>query len=548
MGPTFAGAAAALAVGEAAESTIESGGRVLGSSSGIAASALAVGGAVASAVETGGAPRVPAVRGVPGGLRGRALEALAGEGGVKRERVPSTPGSVVFGNRGNHGKHARECPLASARLVGAGLSVARGDTGSLSERARRSDFDSGCRHGATDGERVHAQLDLAVEAWCAAQDSVAHSVSTGSANIDVVACAGSSLLRACDGSVKLFTSAVGSARIAPHIHPFIVRHWFGTVKKFPGVTLLIVLAPGSPVCVARGGYPTAEHAYANHPSVAPHAVVVHQNICADVVHGRALVFRLTSASDIRGLRVPSLAVVLKPKFCIIDDLTFARTGGHSSITNDTDLSSAPSCEPGHVLRDVLLRVLFLRQIHGPTAKIVLFHVDMKYAFRQVLVDPVEAPVFLYAMGSYVVVNLRLQFGWRNSPGFWGLMASALEHVHTHSTFQDLAVSPQGAAAVEHVRHAPLRRGSVRSLPRNCRPVSGSDGYAGSCFFVRYYVDDGILAEVQWWPDGRRSMRAARSRWRRTTFACWAYVARPTLLFCPPAKSLTGTRVSKCWAG
>ena len=131
---------------------------------------------------------------------------------------------------------------------------------------------------------------------------------------------------------------------------------------------------------------------------------------------------------------------------------------------------------------------------------------MKDAYRQVLVDPVGA----YAMGEYVVVDLRLQFGWRKSPGFWGLMASALEHSHTHSTFQDAAVSPQGAAAVEHVCLAPLRGGSVTSLPRDCRTVSGSGGYAGSRFFVRDYVDDGILVEVQWWPDGRRCMRAVQS--------------------------------------
>ena len=54
------------------------------------------------------------------------------------------------------------------------------------------------------------------------------------------------------------------------------------------------------------------------------------------------------------------------------------------------------------------------------------------------------------------MDLRLRFGWRNSPGFWELMASALDHTHTHSTFQDAAVFPYGAAAVEHVRLAPPR--------------------------------------------------------------------------------------------
>ena len=138
---------------------------------------------------------------------------------------PVAPGSVVFGNRGNHGERARECPIVSARIVGTGLSVARRDTVSHNERVRRSDFDSGCGHGSTDGEGAHAQLDSAVEAWRAAQDSVTRSVlSTGSANLDVVASAGSSLLHTCAGSVKLFTFAVGSARIAPHIHPHTVRY------------------------------------------------------------------------------------------------------------------------------------------------------------------------------------------------------------------------------------------------------------------------------------------------------------------------------------
>ena len=257
-------------------------------------------------------------------------------------------------------------------------------------------------------------------------------------------------------------------------------------------------------------------------------------VCADIVPGRTLVFKLSSVSDIPGLRVSPLAVVINPKFRIIHDLTFARAGSRSSVNGDADFSSAPSCELGHVFKDVLLRVLFLRQLHGPTARIVLCRVDVKDAYRQVLVDPVGAPGFGYAVGEYVVLNLRLQFGWRNSPGFWGLMASALEHSHTHSTFQDAAVSPQGAAAVEHVRLAPPRGSSVASLPHDCQTVSGGGGYAGSRFFVRYYVDNGILVEVQWWPDGRRCMRSVQSL-MSDHFNCWAYVACPTLLFCPPAK-------------
>ena len=392
------------------------------------------------------------------------MEALAGGGGVGRECVNLAPGSVLFGDRGNYGERARECSLDSTRIVGTGgLLVARWDTGNVASMYEVR-TDSGCGHGATDGERARARLDAAVEAWCAAQDTVVRSVSsTGFANVDQVASVGSSFLGAWNGSVALFTSAVGSARLAPHIYPHIVRRWFGNVKKFAGgEQLLRVLVQGSPVCVARGGNLTAELARGNHPSVAPHAVAVQQKICTDVVHGQALMFELTSASGVRGLRVSALAVVLKPKFFIIHDLTFARAGDRSSVNDDTDFSSSPSCELGHVRQDVLLRVLFLRQKHAPTARIVFCPVDVKYAFRQVFVGPVGAPVFGCAMGGYVVVDLRLQFGWRSSPGFWGLMASALEHAHTHSTFQDAAVSPLGAAAVEHVQLSPPRGGSIRS--------------------------------------------------------------------------------------
>ena len=50
-----------------------------------------------------------------------------------------------------------------------------------------------------------------------------------------------------------------------------------------------------------------------------------------------------------------------------------------------------------------------------------------------------------------------------------------------------------------------------SLPRDCRPVHGEGGNAGSYFFVRYYVDDGILVELQWWPDVGLASKYVRRR-------------------------------------
>ena len=57
-----------------------------------------------------------------------------------------------------------------------------------------------------------------------------------------------------------------------------------------------------------------------------------------------------------------------------------------------------------------------------------------------------------------------------------------------------------------------RRGGVRLDPSLAivEPFPVAAATPGVVFFVRYYVYDGILVEVQWWPDGRRCMRAVQS--------------------------------------
>lgn len=148
----------------------------------------------------------------------------------------------------------------------------------------------------------------------------------GSASVNHVASLSSSLLRQYHGCIPLLLSTI--AVFCPHINAAIVQHWFSSVKNFSRIYLLLcALAPGVPVGVARGGCSTTELAYGNHPVVATHAVAIHHTICADVVHGRALVFDLQFASEIQGLCISSLSIVLEPKLRIIHDLTFALEGG-----------------------------------------------------------------------------------------------------------------------------------------------------------------------------------------------------------------------------
>ena len=70
---------------------------------------------------------------------------------------------------------------------------------------------------------------------------------------------------------------------------------------------------------------------------------------------------------------------------------------------------------------------------------------------------------------------------------------------------------QGRTATQHVAVTPPRAPDrLATLPPNCRVPLGQKGGRRSDFFVRYYVDDGILVEVQWWPDIRRSRHPSAS--------------------------------------
>ena len=120
------------------------------------------GGAVAAHKARGEAPDPAAKRGAARGLRGSALDALAGDGGVGRERVSLTPGSVSFGDIGHLFLFAPEVPSGSSFPV-------------------------------------HRRV--VVQSWLSAKASVARSsLRVGFASLDRVVGVGTALSRRCQGS------------------------------------------------------------------------------------------------------------------------------------------------------------------------------------------------------------------------------------------------------------------------------------------------------------------------------------------------------------
>ena len=297
------------------------------------------------------------------------------------------------------------------------------------------------------------------------------------------------------------------------LNPSLIRTWFGDIKGFPEIDQLVHIAEhGAPVHVDGVGDIGAALAYSNHSSVGAHVDRIVAKIAEDVKFGHAFVFPIRAAASIPGLRLSPLGVVVSTsKVRVIHDLTFSSFPSGPGVNSDTDFDTAPPCKLGHVLRDVIWRILYLRRKFGTDARIVLSKMDVANAFRQVPVEFGRSPTFSYVFGNMVVVDRRLQFGWRNSPGFWCLFASALEHAHVNTTFRDAVVTVQGRAAAAHVVVQPAGEAERSSpLPPNCRVPPGTGGGVEDPFFVRFYVDDAILVEVQLLLGGIRCLRASES--------------------------------------
>ena len=171
----------------------------------------------------------------------------------------------------------------------------------------------------------------------------------------------------------------------------------------------------------------------------------------DVRFGRAFVFPRESGARIPRLLVSPLAVIKSStKLCVVHDLTFSSGPSMTGVNEDTDFSSAPACELGHVLRDIIWCILYLPQRFGRGARIVLSKIDVKDAFRHRPVEITRASVFGYVFGGLVEVDRPLHLGSRNSLVFWCLFASAFENAQNNASYRRAVCTDSGREAARHV--------------------------------------------------------------------------------------------------
>ena len=286
----------------------------------------------------------------------------------------------------------------------------------------------------------------------------------------------------------------------PRVRSSFIRFWFGRRMHFPDANLLAdVVEHGAPVHVSGTGDLQAALSYGNHRSVLPYMPVILDKIYDDVRYGRTFIFPRELASSIHGLRNSPLGVVVNPsKTRVINDLSHQTSDKGRCVNIDKDVAEAPCVELGHVLREVVERILYLRRRFGPRVRIVISKADIASAYRHVPVAWSGAPVFGFVFGDWVAVDRRLCFGWRSSPAWFSLFSRAIEFSHRHTSASTAVVSEHGRNATAHVKvECPAANVPNVPLPPGCRTPAGEGGGPGDLFWCGTYSDDTICVAVHW---------------------------------------------------
>ena len=132
---------------------------------------------------------------------------------------------------------------------------------------------------------------------------------------------GTELVLLNDGRVGNVATGLGGTLVLPPLNVDDVKHNFGEVKGFPGISDLVeIIKHGVPVVTsATPTDPRQALQYGNHSSIQEHRSTVWEKLCEDVRRNRCLVFTREAAEKTVGLRVAPLGAVVTHKVRIIND-------------------------------------------------------------------------------------------------------------------------------------------------------------------------------------------------------------------------------------
>ena len=124
-----------------------------------------------------------------------------------------------------------------------------------------------------------------------------------------------------DGRVGNVATGIGGTLVLPPLNVDDVKHDFGEVKGFPGISDLVeIIEHGVPmVTSSTPSDPRQALQYGNHSSEQEHISTVWEKLCQDVRRNRCLVFTREAAANIVGLHVALLEAMIIHKIRIMND-------------------------------------------------------------------------------------------------------------------------------------------------------------------------------------------------------------------------------------
>ena len=319
---------------------------------------------------------------------------------------------------------------------------------------------------------------------------------------EMVTCA-DELMAAVGNSTQQAIEMVGGLLIGEHMNPEVIQQHF---KGFPGLqTVLEVARHGVPVNVTPSRAFDAELRRKNAETASVHGGVLRLKVVQDFGEGKLWPISMKTAQALSAcLRLAPVCVLVETnattgvtKHRVIHNLKAVVAGPNgSSVNADTDLQSAPKVTSMDAFPKLTERVWGLRQLF-PNRRIVIGKMDVTAAYRQIRVA-LDGTLLGFEFGGYIFVDLRLQFGWKNSAGWWDLVGSMLSWKHNErQQSYSYDVMEEATQLVRGLMVPPRVAGrerlpitSVRRDPAavaRCRP-----GY----HFSAIYVDDTMTAEVE----------------------------------------------------
>ena len=167
-----------------------------------------------------------------------------------------------------------------------------------------------------------------------------------------------------------------------------------------------------------------------------------------------------------------------------------------SVNEATDPSLVPPCDIGHVF-DRLLQAAYALRLKYPQDSLLACKIDVADAFRQLLMHPAFARFFTYVWGDWLVLDLRLTFGWLGSPGFfyqWALKLQQFVKAKRPSDISEEVVKTLGELALKQ-KIEKAGRFDIRPIPADpiVREQIGIEEEPDSFFNVmETFIDDSIV--------------------------------------------------------